>query len=65
MVKVGKLVVIGAGGHARVVVDAARSAGYQLHGIVDKDFKGQKENILGCPVIGGIESLNKLDPEVA
>jgi UDP-perosamine 4-acetyltransferase len=63
MVNVGKLVVIGSGGHARVVVDAARSAGFQLYGVVDKDFIGQKEHILGCPVIGGIESLNELDPE--
>jgi len=63
MINAVELVIIGAGGHGRVVVEAARLSGFQLGGIIDTDFSGQKENILGCPVIGGIKSLNELSHE--
>ena len=58
----GKLIIIGAGGHARVVVDAAREAGYLLLGIIDTDYRGQKEYILGCQVIGDFDALSNFDP---
>ena len=55
------LIVIGSGGHARVVADAARSAGFVLHGFIDINYHGQNEHILERPVIGGIELLHELD----
>lgn len=59
----GKLIVIGAGGHARVVIDAAKANGFSLCGIIDTDYKGQEERILGCPVIGDLDSLSRFDPK--
>jgi sugar O-acyltransferase (sialic acid O-acetyltransferase NeuD family) len=55
------LILIGSGGHARVVADAARSAGFILQGFIDIDYHGQNEHILGSPVLGGIELLHDLD----
>ena len=48
---VRKVVVFGAGGHARVVADLAICAGYELLGFVDESMPaGQK--LLGMPVLG-------------
>ena len=64
LVNARKFVVIGAGGHSRVVVEAAKVAGFELLGIIDIDYKGEKEKILDVPVIGGIATLDKLDPKI-
>jgi sugar O-acyltransferase (sialic acid O-acetyltransferase NeuD family) len=56
------IVIIGAGGHARVVADAARAAGFRLKGIVDINYRGQVEEILGCQVVGGPDLLNEFEP---
>ena len=55
------LLIIGAGGHARPVVDAAIRAGHEVAGIIDHRYAGQTELILGIPVIGGIDELNDFD----
>ena len=57
------ILVIGAGGHARVVVDVAKSAGFEVYGIIDIDFHSQKESIINTPVIGGMNTLKEYDPE--
>ncbi len=54
-----ELLVIGAGGHARPVLDAALEAGFVVRGVVDLSYHGQTEEILGCAVIGGIEMLEE------
>lgn len=59
--KANELVIIGTGGHARAVIDAAIAAGFQLQGIIDIDYKGREEEILGCPVIGDFSLLNNFD----
>lgn len=55
-----KIIVLGGGGHARVVLDSILSAGlYNVEGIVDPNLKpGGKVN--GFPVFGGDEYLDKL-----
>ena len=58
------LLVIGPGGHARVVIDAALESGFTLRGIIDPAFSGEEEQILGIPVLGNAELLNDFDPEL-
>ena len=57
--KTTELIVIGSGGHARVVIDAANKSGFIIQGIIDTNYLGQNEKILGFPVIGNIKSLSK------
>lgn len=46
------LIIVGAGGHARVVLDAAIEAGYEVIGLVDEDDALHGTEIFGVPVIG-------------
>lgn len=55
-----KLLVIGAGGHAKVVIDAARAAGVDVVGVAGKP--GDPSDVLGIPVTldrsaGGAEAF--------
>ncbi len=47
-----KVIIVGAGGHCRSVIDCLRSSGRTIDGILDLEYKGQKETILDIPVIG-------------
>ena len=58
-----QLVIIGSGGHSRVVLDTSKATGFELSGIIDIDYKVEKELIFGIPIIGGISELDKLDPD--
>jgi sugar O-acyltransferase (sialic acid O-acetyltransferase NeuD family) len=54
-------VVVGGGGHAKVVIDAlARSKAANIFGIIDAnpDLKGKE--LMGIPVIGGDEMLERI-----
>jgi sugar O-acyltransferase (sialic acid O-acetyltransferase NeuD family) len=51
-----RLLVIGAGGHAKVVVDAARLAGFEIAGVVG-DPNGRSE-LLGVPVSPTAEGID-------
>ncbi|MBL4752376.1 MAG: acetyltransferase [Flavobacteriales bacterium] len=55
----GDLLVIGAGGHARIIVDTAVECGYNVVGIIDLNFKGQEEDIFGVKVVGGPDVLEQ------
>ena len=44
-----RLLVIGAGGHAKVVVDAAREAGFDIAGVLGRP--GDPAEVLGIPVV--------------
>ena len=57
-----KLVIIGPGGHSRVVIDSALRAGFSIEGVVDPEYSGKKEQILGIPVLGDTSILDKMDP---
>jgi len=52
-----KLLIVGSGGHARVVLSAAVKSGYNIAGILDINFTGKKERILNHPVLGSYENL--------
>lgn len=60
-IKMDKIIVIGSGGHAKVVIDAAIDAGKKVIGLVDTNYQNQKETILGIKVLGGFETLSKYD----
>ena len=51
------LIIIGAGGHARPVIDVALLNGYKIIGIIDLDYSGVAEKVLGAEVLGGIDIL--------
>jgi sugar O-acyltransferase (sialic acid O-acetyltransferase NeuD family) len=50
-----RLLVVGAGGHAKVVIDAAEAAGHAVVGVVGQP--GDAPEILGHPVIASAEGL--------
>ncbi len=53
------LILIGGGGHCKVVIDAIRKAGlYNIYGIADTD--PSRKEVLGIPVIGDDDSLLKI-----
>ncbi len=57
----GELVVLGAGGHGKVVADAAMAAGYRVVGFLDDDRGKWGRRIIGVPVLGGtdIDALSR------
>ena len=50
----GGLVVIGAGGHAKVVIDTARAAGLTVIACYDDDKPRNGSHILGVPINGPV-----------
>jgi len=58
-----KLVVIGAGGHAKVVVDAAERSDRNLYGLLDVDASRHGEPFLTTAIRGGDELLPRLKNE--
>jgi len=65
-VKVEKRVVIlGAGGHARVVCDILRLCGHKVIGFLDDDPALTGSQLLGLPVLGGTERVAELDIDAA
>lgn len=52
-----KLVIVGGGGHGRVVLDTARAAGLDTLGFVDSS-RQRSEELNGRPVIGGMDLLS-------
>jgi len=55
-----KIILLGGGGHAKVVIDAIKEAGgFTIYGIADPKLK-KGASILGVPVIGTDEILAKL-----
>jgi UDP-perosamine 4-acetyltransferase len=59
----GQLVIVGAGGHAKVIVELLRAAhpGLALIGFTDRD--AAPRTVLGLPVLGGDEMLQRLRAE--
>lgn len=57
------LLVIGAGGHAKVILDAAQqSRHFERFAIVDENPSNWRAHVLDVEVIGGCEFLSRLDP---
>lgn len=53
------LVILGAGGHAKVAVDACRVAGIAVRGLLDRDSRGVT-SVLGATVLGDDSLLAEL-----
>lgn len=56
------VIVVGAGGHGRVVADALQCAGREVLGFVDLDPALQGRQVLGLPVLGTDAALGGHDP---
>jgi UDP-perosamine 4-acetyltransferase len=57
------LIVLGAGGHAKVLVDALLGAGRPVHGLTDADPAKAGSALLGVPVLGGDKEVLAFAPE--
>ncbi|MER3472561.1 MAG: transferase [Armatimonadota bacterium] len=51
--------VIGAGGHARVVIGTLQAAGYTVGGVFDDDPTKWGTEILGVPIIGAVQEITR------
>jgi len=58
-----KLIIIGTGGHAKVVAEAVLLKGeYEILGFID-DFKAKGEDFMGYPVLGNKKDLHLIDSD--
>jgi sugar O-acyltransferase (sialic acid O-acetyltransferase NeuD family) len=60
-----RVVIIGAGGHAKVVCDILRLSGYQVLGFLDDDAALHGSSIMHIPVLGGTSKIQSFDIEGA
>ena len=59
--KSAKCVILGAGGHARVVIESILAArACTLYGVLDADRSHWGDNVLGVPILGGDDLLAEL-----
>lgn len=56
------VIIVGAGGHAKVVLEALRQCGEEVLGLVDNDPGMTGTSLLDAPVIGGDEAVGKYAP---
>lgn len=55
------LLILGAGGHGRVVAETAIAAGLSVAGFLDEDPSLLRQRPLGLPVLGNTDTLNQTD----
>ncbi|HUJ19462.1 MAG TPA: acetyltransferase [Nitrospirota bacterium] len=58
------VIILGAGGHAKVLIDTLLRMGVQLSGITDPDHAKHGSSVLGVRVLGGDEVLLSNGPEM-
>ncbi len=54
-----KIIIVGAGGHGKVVLDILLEAGRPVLGFVDDDPAKKGKKVLGYKVLGGVDVLSK------
>lgn len=54
-----QVLILGAGGHAKVVVATARAAGLEVLGILDDDVRKIGQTLFGVPVLGNLADLSQ------
>jgi UDP-perosamine 4-acetyltransferase len=59
---VKKVVIIGAGGHCRAVIECLKTSGRPIEVIVDLDYSGRSETVMGVPVLGSYEEFAGAPP---
>lgn len=58
------LVLVGAGGHAKVLLSLAKSAGFEVLGVCGPEFESREiKEWRGIKVLGGDSSIEQLDPK--
>jgi len=57
------IVVLGAGGHAKVLIEALRASSAELLGIVDPDLALMGRKVMGVPVLGGDDKVMQYRPD--
>jgi len=58
-----EIIVIGSGGHSRSVIDALDNLGLKIYGIVDINYKSQKEIIFNYKILGDMTFIENLNPK--
>ena len=58
-----KAIIIGGGGHARVVHDALISCGQSVHGVTELDMNKDSKLLSSVPLIGSDDQILEFDPE--
>ena len=56
------ILVLGAGGHAKVVVATLLAAGRAVLGLLDDNRSRRNTAVLGVPVLGAIDDFERLGP---
>jgi UDP-perosamine 4-acetyltransferase len=56
-----KIILVGAGGHAKVVLDTLQAAGFEVAGVVDPALAGSQLSWRELPVIGSDQDLLKFE----
>lgn len=56
-----ELIVIGSGGHAKVVISTLLASGWGIHAVYDDDSKKWGRSIMGFPISGPITRLEEQD----
>lgn len=57
------VIVIGAGGHAKVIIDMLLASSVEIIGATDSDLQKKGNHVLGIPVIGDDEVILQYNPE--
>jgi UDP-perosamine 4-acetyltransferase len=57
------VIILGAGGHSKVLIDALRLRSVEILGIVDVDPNKKGLELMGVPIIGNDEELMKYPPQ--
>ena len=57
------IILLGAGGHAKVLIDALRLQSVEILGIVDVDPNKKGLELMGLPIIGSDEEVMKYSPQ--
>jgi UDP-perosamine 4-acetyltransferase len=59
-----RCIILGAGGHARVLIDCIRASGVaQIHGILDPERERWGQTMLDVPILGGDELMPRMADE--
>jgi sugar O-acyltransferase (sialic acid O-acetyltransferase NeuD family) len=56
-----KLIVVGSGGHAKVVISSLLASGWGICAVYDDDSKKWDRTIMGIPITGPVEKLGEPD----
>ena len=57
------VIILGGGGHAKVLIETLRSSGIAILGITDADPEKYNNSVLGIPVLGDDSVVNQHSPE--